>query len=142
VRWPARPISIGLRRPRKARKSIALRLIRPVQTLGSDKKQLRGCDSHATATSLREILVTNEKGKVAALPYVIDSLVEQRGIEPLTSALRTRRSAKLSYCPTEPRIPFQVLGFKFQHHLQITRDYTDSLNALRRRVAVWQLAMP
>ena len=26
-------------------------------------------------------------------------LVEQRGIEPLTSALRTRRSAKLSYCP-------------------------------------------
>src|SRR5438105_5306412 len=25
--------------------------------------------------------------------------VEQRGIEPLTSALRTRRSAKLSYCP-------------------------------------------
>ena len=27
-------------------------------------------------------------------------LVEQRGIEPLTSALRTRRSAKLSYCPT------------------------------------------
>ena len=27
-------------------------------------------------------------------------LVEQRGIEPLASALRTRRSAKLSYCPT------------------------------------------
>src|SRR6185369_17147457 len=27
-------------------------------------------------------------------------MVEQRGIEPLTSALRTRRSAKLSYCPT------------------------------------------
>src|ERR1043166_449587 len=27
-------------------------------------------------------------------------LVEQRGVEPLTSALRTRRSAKLSYCPT------------------------------------------
>ena len=26
-------------------------------------------------------------------------LMEQRGIEPLTSALRTRRSAKLSYCP-------------------------------------------
>ena len=26
-------------------------------------------------------------------------MVEQRGIEPLTSALRTRRSAKLSYCP-------------------------------------------
>jgi hypothetical protein len=27
-------------------------------------------------------------------------MVEQRGVEPLTSALRTRRSAKLSYCPT------------------------------------------
>jgi hypothetical protein len=34
--------------------------------------------------------------------------VEQRGIEPLTSALRTRRSAKLSYCPTRLRIQFQV----------------------------------
>src|SRR5215213_9757739 len=30
----------------------------------------------------------------------LNLLVEQRGIEPLTSALRTRRSAKLSYCPT------------------------------------------
>ena len=33
-------------------------------------------------------------------PAVKKILVEQRGIEPLTSALRTRRSAKLSYCPT------------------------------------------
>jgi hypothetical protein len=42
--------------------------------------------------------------------------VEQRGIEPLASALRTRRSAKLSYCPTKAkeRIPFRVSGFKFQ----------------------------
>src|SRR5215211_8899221 len=31
-------------------------------------------------------------------------MVEQRGIEPLTSALRTRRSAKLSYCPTRVAI--------------------------------------
>ena len=30
----------------------------------------------------------------------LNLLVEQRGLEPLTSALRTRRSAKLSYCPT------------------------------------------
>src|SRR6266850_4953958 len=39
-------------------------------------------------------------------------LVEQRGIEPLTSALRTRRSAKLSYCP----MPKQntVSSFEFQ----------------------------
>ena len=37
-----------------------------------------------------------------SLTYWIDVilLVEQRGVEPLTSALRTRRSAKLSYCPT------------------------------------------
>src|ERR1041385_222198 len=42
-------------------------------------------------------------------------LVEQRGIEPLTSALRTRRSAKLSYCPTRKTIlTFQVSGFKLQ----------------------------
>ena len=34
-------------------------------------------------------------------PKSLILLVEQRGIEPLTSALRTRRSAKLSYCPTE-----------------------------------------
>ena len=36
-------------------------------------------------------------------------MVEQRGIEPLTSALRTRRSAKLSYCPT----PRCILGSGF-----------------------------
>src|SRR6266481_1399858 len=42
-------------------------------------------------------------------------MVEQRGIEPLTSALRTRRSAKLSYCPTRNSIlPFQVSAIKFQ----------------------------
>ena len=35
--------------------------------------------------------------------------MEQRGLEPLTSALRTRRSAKLSYCPTRNKIlQFQV----------------------------------
>ena len=38
-------------------------------------------------------------------------MVEQRGIEPLTSALRTRRSAKLSYCPTNRRIQFRVSSF-------------------------------
>ena len=39
------------------------------------------------------------RDEIAALRKLI-LLVEQRGIEPLTSALRTRRSAKLSYCPT------------------------------------------
>jgi hypothetical protein len=38
--------------------------------------------------------------------------VEQRGIEPLTSALRTRRSAKLSYCPTSEENT--VSSFRFQ----------------------------
>src|SRR5829696_1382697 len=37
-------------------------------------------------------------------PKSLILLVEQRGIEPLTSALRTRRSAKLSYCPTRSAI--------------------------------------
>jgi hypothetical protein len=39
-------------------------------------------------------------------------LVEQRGLEPLTSALRTRRSAKLSYCPTAHEDT--VSSFEFQ----------------------------
>ena len=39
-------------------------------------------------------------------------LVEQRGIEPLASALRTRRSAKLSYCPTRGKNT--VSSFEFQ----------------------------
>src|SRR5712692_9350646 len=44
-------------------------------------------------------------------------MVEQRGIEPLTSALRTRRSAKLSYCPTlKKRIQFRVSSFKKRIH--------------------------
>ena len=37
-------------------------------------------------------------------------LVEQRGIEPLTSALRTRRSAKLSYCPTRETQSCKILN--------------------------------
>lgn len=34
------------------------------------------------------------------LPFTCLFRVEQRRVELLTSALRTRRSAKLSYCPT------------------------------------------
>ena len=36
--------------------------------------------------------------------------MEQRGVEPLTSALRTRRSAKLSYCPTRISILGSLQG--------------------------------
>jgi hypothetical protein len=54
-------------------------------------------------------------------------LVEQRGIEPLTSALRTRRSAKLSYCPTRKKIlTFQVSGFKLQGIRAFTRALLKS----------------
>ena len=62
--------------------------------------------------------------------------MEQRGIEPLTSALRTRRSAKLSYCPTRSnaswrlaartRIQFQVSSFKF--HKQQTINPPDDVD--------------
>ena len=52
------------------------------------------CGNEKTAKGSRR-----EARKTNSLFYRL--LVEQRGIEPLTSALRTRRSAKLSYCPTE-----------------------------------------
>ena len=39
--------------------------------------------------------------------------MEQRGVEPLTSALRTLRSAKLSYCPKSD-FEFQISNFKFE----------------------------
>jgi hypothetical protein len=62
-------------------------------------------------------------------------LVEQRGIEPLTSALRTRRSAKLSYCPTRKSIlPFQVSGFKFRLSVEI--NAARSLRTARRMRAI------
>ena len=65
--------------------------------------------------------------------------MEQRGIEPLTSALRTRRSAKLSYCPTHRRIQFQVSGFKFRKRPQIAQ-ITEQINA--HQVTAWRLAKP
>src|SRR6266581_5760313 len=66
-------------------------------------------------------------------------LVEQRGIEPLASALRTRRSAKLSYCPTPYAIiQFRFSGFKFQvpSSPQITR-ITQNRNA-GRTILCWR----
>src|SRR6185312_256412 len=63
-----------------------------------------------------------KKARSLPCPKSLILLVEQRGIEPLTSALRTRRSAKLSYCPTKRENnvsgsrfqgrTFQVSGFK------------------------------
>src|SRR6266700_1745005 len=53
-----------------------------------------------------------KKARSLPCPKSLILLVEQRGIEPLTSALRTRRSAKLSYCPTRARIQFRVFSFK------------------------------
>ena len=48
----------------------------------------------------RECLREDRYTAFGWLEMLENYLVEQRGIEPLTSALRTRRSAKLSYCPT------------------------------------------
>src|SRR6267142_6522416 len=51
----------------------------------------------------------------AGLPPCLKSLilmVEQRGLEPLASALRTRRSAKLSYCPTNRKNTVSSLRFQ------------------------------
>src|ERR1043165_1901155 len=45
-----------------------------------------------------------KKARSQPCPKSLILLVEQRGVEPLTSALRTRRSAKLSYCPTRVAI--------------------------------------
>ena len=68
--------------------------------------------------------------KKAGSPPCLKSLillVEQRGLEPLASALRTRRSAKLSYCPTRTRIPFRVSSFKFRPEESADfADYTDT----------------
>src|SRR5438094_7210719 len=63
-------------------------------------------------------------------------LVEQRGIEPLTSALRTRRSAKLSYCPTKS----EEYSFRFRlsrresENPQITQNRRQKA-AVRLRIA-------
>ena len=59
-------------------------------------------------------------------------MVEQRGIEPLTSALRTRRSAKLSYCPTtNKRIQFRVSSFK-----ESNADWTKDTAKTKARLQV------
>src|SRR5690349_24556864 len=59
-------------------------------------------------------------------PKSLILLVEQRGVEPLTSALRTRRSAKLSYCPTR----IDILGSavdQCQATTELTRQNACSL---------------
>src|ERR1041385_9370603 len=53
-------------------------------------------------------------------------MVEQRGVEPLTSALRTRRSAKLSYCPTRSAI----LGSAVEECQGVGECVTDFRNVL------------
>jgi hypothetical protein len=42
----------------------------------------------------------NTKGHLKGGPKLLIPLMEQRTVNVLASALRTRRSAKLSYCPT------------------------------------------
>lgn len=65
-------------------------------------------------------------------------MVEQRGLEPLASALRTRRSAKLSYCPTsgEYSFEFQVSSGQFQVNL-MQKHFGNSPQAVAKgRVAL------
>ena len=62
-------------------------------------------------------------------------MVEQRGIEPLTSALRTRRSAKLSYCPTGNKILHFKLAAKAYSATELQRisgDFETPVLAERR----------
>src|SRR5215831_19812975 len=67
----------------------------------------------------------NNKRRGAPRRKCLILLVEQRGIEPLASALRTRRSAKLSYCPTRKTIlPCRVSGFKFWSNRPDPRSHT------------------
>jgi hypothetical protein len=68
-------------------------------------------------------MVANKKATVTSGRLGAILLVEQRGLEPLASALRTRRSAKLSYCPTpteEYSFEFGVSSFEFE-----SADYAD-----------------
>src|ERR1051326_3826780 len=79
-------------------------------------------------------------------PKSLILLVEQRGVEPLTSALRTRRSAKLSYCPTwsvilgsgmigvKLRLVFRTLGrTTHDHYLRTTSLYRPTAADNRSR---------
>ena len=54
----------------------------------------------AISKFLATVWQRKQKRRGAPRRNLLILVVEQRGIEPLTSALRTRRSAKLSYCPT------------------------------------------
>jgi hypothetical protein len=82
----------------------------------------------------KKVLARNKNGEDRLAVTGLKLLVEQRGIEPLTSALRTRRSAKLSYCPTrETILTFQVSGFKLLQSTQpvLRRAFSEA----RRRAS-------
>ena len=73
--------------------------MRYTQATNANMKQaVRNLDS--LSVRLGNVLATKTKTAGAVPPFSSNLLVEQRGLEPLASALRTRRSAKLSYCPT------------------------------------------
>src|SRR6266849_6167960 len=68
----------------------------------------------------------NEKRRHAICRKCLILLVEQRGIGPLTSALRTRRSAKLSYCPTHRKNT--VSSFEFQASSRVCSEFGEIVN--------------
>src|ERR1043165_8016596 len=71
-------------------------------------------------------MAINTGMRQAPCPKLLILLVEQRGVEPLTSALRTRRSAKLSYCPTRSAI----LGSAVEECQGVGECVTDFRNVL------------
>src|SRR5689334_7368577 len=69
-------------------------------THATDEAKRRAVENLAKPIGPSDESVTMKKAGSLPCPKSLILLVEQRGVEPLTSALRTRRSAKLSYCPT------------------------------------------
>ena len=51
--------------------------------------------------------------------------MEQRGLEPLTSALRTRRSAQLSYCPTDNPQITQIMLISQKERGMVSEGHGD-----------------
>src|ERR1700749_87612 len=78
-----------------------------------------------------------KKARSLPCPKSLILLVEQRGIEPLTSALRTRRSAKLSYCPTRVcDFTGRSVGCQVHPHLRNTSFIAFSVINVSAHVSV------
>src|SRR5436190_18094002 len=72
-----------------------------------------------------------KKARSLPCPKSLILLVEQRGIEPLTSALRTRRSAKLSYCPTSKTRNLESAGSIFHPGRELCGTDENTVSSFR-----------